>query len=267
MNGGCESNATFFVGCSFGCGTPAPASSCTAVVPGATRDTRQMPTYVLDGDRHSDARRLRREHPVLSVGRDGEPLDLGEERDGAAHAAVVGGGEVVVAEHDAAGAEHGPGEVDVGPRRVEVVAGVHLDEVGAHAPLAQRGERRRRGVGQRQHARLLAARHELLQQQRVAVPPAEVVDAEDGPGQRQVPRRGRHVQRRRAQLHHRGRADGLDQLREHGARRPPPAPPPGAASARRAAAGSARTGPPRRRASRGASAGRRRWGSAPRIPP
>lgn len=89
--------------------------------------------------------RLRGEHPVLAVRADGEPLDLGEERDGAAHAAVVGGREVVVAEHDAAGAEHGPGQVDVGPRRVEVVAGVHLDEVGVDAPLAERGERGRRG--------------------------------------------------------------------------------------------------------------------------
>jgi hypothetical protein len=202
----------------------------------------------LDLDGSPAMRRFRREHPVLSVGLDGEPLDLGEQRDRTAHAAVVGGGEVVVSEHDAARPEHGPGQVDVGPRGVEVVPRVHLDEVGSHAPLAQRAQRGRRGEGQRQHPvpRVLAGRHhvghELCQQQRVAVPlwgdvapepgaearpPAEVVDAEDGRGQRQVPRRGGHVQRRRAQeraqLHDRVRAYGLDQLREHGARRAPPA--------------------------------------------
>jgi hypothetical protein len=194
------------------------------------------------------AARLRGEHPVLAVGADGEPFDLGEERHRAAHAAVVGGGEVVVAEHDAAGPEHGPGQVDVRPRRVEVVPGVHLDEVRVHAPPAQRGQRGRRGEGQRQHARRGVGarrghvRHELRQQQRVPVPrrrdvapeplaerrpPAEVVDAEDGRGQREVPGHGRHVQRRRAQegaqLHDHLRAHRLDEFREHGSRRAPPA--------------------------------------------
>ncbi|CAL5073273.1 unnamed protein product [Urochloa decumbens] len=189
--------------------------------------------------------RFRGEHPVLSVGPDGEPLDPGEERHGAAHAAVVGGGEIVVAEHDAAGPEHGPRQVDVGPRRVEVVPGVHLDEVRVHAPPAQRRQRRRRGERQRQHARRAGGGdvgHELRQEQRVPVPrrrdvapepvperrpPAEVVDAEDRRGEREVPRDGRHVQRRRAQERaelddHRG-AHRLDELREHGPRRAPPA--------------------------------------------
>ena len=219
-----------------------------------------------DSDRHSpspgvvaatpSSRGLRGEHPVLAVRPDGEPLDPGEQRDGAAHAAVVGGREVVVAEHDAAGAEHGPRQVDVRPRRVEVVPGVHLDEVRVHAPLAQRAQRGRRREGQRQHARpgdgvvvVVVGRgrrhdvgHELRQQQRVPVPlrghvaaepvperrpPAEVVDAEDGRGQGQVPGHGRHVQRRRAQeraqLHDHLRPHRLDELLEHGPRRPPPA--------------------------------------------
>lgn len=51
---------------------------------------------------------LRGEDPVLAVGPDGEPLDPREERHRAPDAAVVGGGEVIVAEHDAAGPEHGP---------------------------------------------------------------------------------------------------------------------------------------------------------------
>uniref|UniRef100_A0A8I6Y4K0 Uncharacterized protein n=1 Tax=Hordeum vulgare subsp. vulgare TaxID=112509 RepID=A0A8I6Y4K0_HORVV len=184
------------------------------------------------------------------MGADGEALDPGEERDGAPDAAVVGGREVVVAEHDAAGAQHGPCQVDVRPRRVEVVAGVHLDEVRVDAPPAQRPERGRRGEGQRQHrGRGLGPRgehvgHELWQQQSVAVallrdvaaeaaaegrPAAEVVHAEDGREQREVPGHGRHVQRRcaqeRAQLHDHVRPHLLDQLREHRPRRPPPARP------------------------------------------
>lgn len=60
-------------------------------------------------------------------------------------------------------------------------------------------------------------------------PAAEVVDAEDGRGQREVLGHGRHVQRRRAQegaeLHDDVGPHLLDQLREHRAGRAPPARP------------------------------------------
>lgn len=50
---------------------------------------------------------------MFAVGSNLDALDLSEECDGAADAAIVGGGVVIMAEKNSARSEHGVGHVDI----------------------------------------------------------------------------------------------------------------------------------------------------------
>lgn len=180
---------------------------------------------------------------MLAINGNFKTMKAGKQVDGPIDASIRGGGEVIVAEEDAAGSQDPVGPVYVRPSGEKVMTRIYFNQITQNPPLTKllqnRPARKRYGQNRVRKINRHHVLQELLEQQNVAVyhlyvpelvsepgPAPEVVDAEDLSPEPELAGQVGHVDSRRAEerpdLDDRAGPDAPYEVVEYGTVRAPP---------------------------------------------